>query len=119
VCEKKYVFDLISADGTPLDPQASCPVRGTDTLLASLSAKEAADDAQFKALAQQMADRRAKEAAAQQAAADEKAAAKARGEAIGSFFSGVVGGGDAQTAQPATGDSTVTAPTPMPAPTGA
>jgi murein L,D-transpeptidase YafK len=119
VCEKKYVFDLKSADGTPLDPQASCPVRGADTLLASLSAKEAADDAQFKALAQQMADRRAKEAAAQQAAADEKAAAKARGEAIGSFFSGVVGGGDAQTAQPATGDSTVTAPTPMPAPTGA
>lgn len=119
VCEKKYVFDLKSADGTPLDPQASCPVRGADALLASLTAKEAADDAQFKLLAQQMADRKAKDAASEQAAADAKAAAKARGKAIGSFFSGVLGGGDAQTAQPATGDSTVVAPTPMPAPTGA
>lgn len=119
VCEKKYVFDLKSADGTPLDPQASCPARGTDVLLASLTAKEAADDAQFKALAQQIADRKAKEAAAQQAAADEKAAAKARGEAIGGFLGGILGGGDAQGSQPATGGSTVVAPTPMPAPTGA
>jgi murein L,D-transpeptidase YafK len=117
VCEKKYVFDLKSADGTPLDPQAVCPARGADVLLASLSAKEAADDAQFKTLAQQMADRKAKEAATQQAAADEKAAAKARGEAIGNFFSGMMGGGDAQAA-PATSGSTVVAPQPMPAPKG-
>lgn len=119
VCEKKYVFDLKGPTGEALDAQAACPARGADVLLASLSAKEAADDAQFKTLAQQMADRKAKDAAAEQAAADEKAAAKARGEAIGGFLGGILGGGDAQGAQPATGDTTVVAPTPMPAPTGA
>ena len=116
VCEKKYVFDLKGPTGEPLDPQAACPARGSDVLLASLSAKEAADDAQFKTLTQQIADRKAKDASAQQAAEAEKAAAKARGEAIGGFLGGIMGGGDAQGSQPATGSSTVVAPTPMPAP---
>ena len=116
VCEKKYVFELKSADGTPLEPQAACPARGPDVLLAALSAKEAADDAQFKTLAQQIADRNAKTAAEQQADAAAKAAAKARGRAIGGFMSGLFGGGSAQGAQPASSSSTVVAPTPMPAP---
>ena len=115
VCEKKYVFDLKGPNGAPLDAAAACPARGQDTLLASLSAKEAADDAQFKALAAQIADRNAKAQQQVQAEDAEKAAAKARGEAIGGFFSGVFGGGNAQAAQPAASGSTEIAPTPMPA----
>ncbi|HVY51674.1 MAG TPA: murein L,D-transpeptidase family protein [Devosia sp.] len=115
VCEKKYVFDLSGPDGAPLDPLGACPARGNDTLLASLTAKEAADDAQFKTLVAQIADRNAKAAAQAQAEADQKAAAKARGEAIGGFFSGLFGGGSAGQTPPASGSSVV-APTPMPAP---
>ena len=69
--------------------------------MASLSAKEAADDAQFKSLTAQISDRNAKAAAEQQAAADADAAAKARGTAIGGFIGGLLGGGSAQTSQPA------------------
>ncbi|HWV01666.1 MAG TPA: murein L,D-transpeptidase family protein [Devosia sp.] len=118
VCDKKYVFDLKGPNGAALDAQAACPARSGDTLLASLTAREAADDAQFKTLVQQMAAQNAKTAAAQQAAEDAKAAEKARGQAIGGFFSGIFGGGNAQTA-PATTTTTTTvvAPTPMPAPT--
>jgi murein L,D-transpeptidase YafK len=115
VCEKKYVFDLSGPNGEPLDPLAACPARGNDTLLASLTAKEAADNAQFKTLVAEIAERNAKAQAAAQAEADEKAAAKARGEAIGGFFSGLFGGGSTGQTQPASG-STVVAPTPMPAP---
>jgi murein L,D-transpeptidase YafK len=115
VCDKKYVFDLSGPNGAALDAAASCPARGADTLLASLTAKEAADDAQFKTLVAEIAQRNAKTTAEQQAAEAEKAAAKARGQAIGGFFSGMFGGGNAQTAQPAATGSTVIAPTPMPA----
>ncbi|MBN9307328.1 MAG: murein L,D-transpeptidase [Devosia sp.] len=114
VCEKKYVFDLKGPNGAALDAAAACPARGSDTLLAALSAKEAADDAQFKTLVAQIADRNAKSAADKQAAEAEKEAAKARGEAIGGFISGVFGGGNARTAQPAASGSTTVAPTPMP-----
>jgi len=120
VCDKKYVFDLSGPNGAALDATAACPARGSDVLMASLSAKEAADDAAFKALTAQMADRNAKDAAAAQAAADADAAAKARGEAIGGFIGGLFGGGSAQTAQPApvapSTTTTVVAPVPMPAP---
>lgn len=115
VCDKKYVFNLSGPNGAALDAAAACPARGEDTLLASLTAKEAADDAQFKTLVAQIADRNAKAAATQATADQEKAAAKARGEAIGGFFGGMFGGGNAQTAQPAASGSTVVAPTPMPA----
>src|SRR3569833_3004109 len=81
VCDKKYVFDLSGPNGAARDATAACPARGSDVLMASLSAKEAADDAAFKTLTAQMADRNAKDAAAAQAAADADAAAKARGEA--------------------------------------
>jgi len=116
VCDKKYVFDLSGPNGAALDAAAACPARGPDLLLASLTAKEAADDAQFKTLTAQMADRNAKAAAAAQADAEAQAAAKARGQAIGGFLSGIVGGGKAQAAQPTpAGSTTVVAPTPMPA----
>src|SRR3569623_194298 len=114
VCDKKYVFDLSGPNGAALDAAAACPARGSDVLLASLTAKEAADDAQFKTLVGQITDRNAKTAATQAAADQEKAAAKARGQAIGGFFGGMFGGGNAQTAQPAASGSTVVAPTPMP-----
>jgi len=116
VCEKKYVFDL-NGGTTPLDATAACPARGNDVLMASLSAKEAADNLQLQTLVQQIADRNAKTAAEKQAEADAEAAARARGQAIGGFMSGLLGSGDAQSAQPA-GQSAVVAPTPMPAPRG-
>jgi murein L,D-transpeptidase YafK len=115
VCDKKYVFELKGPNGEALDPAAACPARGADVLLASLTAKEAADDAQFKTLTAEIADRNAKAAAAQQTAEQEKAAEKARGQAVGGFLGGLFGGGNAQTAQPAASGSTVVAPTPMPA----
>jgi hypothetical protein len=63
-----------------------------------------------------MADRNAKAAAAAQAQAAADEAAKARGQAIGGFLSGIIGGGNAKTAQPApAGSTTVVAPVPMPA----
>ncbi|HEX4298633.1 MAG TPA: murein L,D-transpeptidase family protein [Devosia sp.] len=117
VCDKKYVFDLKATDGSPLDPQAACPARGDDPLAASLAAKEAADDSQFKVQVATLDANTAKVTATVQAAADSDAAAKARGNAIGGFFSGLFGGGNAQAATPApaTG-STVVAPVPYPAP---
>jgi murein L,D-transpeptidase YafK len=116
VCEKKYVFDL-NGGSTPLDATAACPARGNDVLTASLSSKEAADNAQLKTLVQQIADRNAKTAAEKQAEADAEAAARARGQAFGGFVSGLLGNGNAQGAQPA-GTTTMVAPTPMPAPRG-
>ncbi len=117
VCEKKYVFDLKGPDGKPLDAAAACPARSGDVLMASLGAKEAADNAEFKTLTAQMADRNARTAAEQQAQADADAAAKARGQVIGGFIGGLFGGGSAQTSQPAPATTTtVVAPVPMPAP---
>jgi len=117
VCEKKYVFDLKPAGGTPLDAAAACPARTGDNLLAALSARQAADDAQFKTLVAANDSRLAKTEAEKQAEADAEAAAKARGQAIGGFFSGLFGGGSAQAAPAAPAGSTdVVAPVPMPAP---
>ncbi len=118
VCEKKYVFGGVkSADGTPLDATGACPARGNDPLYAQVTAREQADDAQFKIEVAAIADRDAKSAAAKQAEADDQAAAKARGQAIGGFVSGLFGGGNAQAAEPVAAPAAV-APTPMPAPSG-
>jgi murein L,D-transpeptidase YafK len=111
VCEKKYVFELKSEDGTPLDAAAACPARGSDPLLTALTAKQAADDAQYRIEVAALNDKQARDAAKIQAEADAKAAAKARGEAVGGFFSGVFGVG-----QPA--PEAQTAATPTPAPSG-
>jgi murein L,D-transpeptidase YafK len=119
VCDKKYVFDLNQAGGAALDPQAACPARGSDPLLAALTARESADDAQYRVEVAAIADREAKIAAQKEADADADAAAKERGQAIGGFFGGLFGGGETQAAQPApTVDPTQVAPTPMPAPAG-
>ncbi len=117
VCNKTYVFDLGNPDGSPLDPAAACPARGADALAAALSAREAADDAQYKVEVATIEANEAKIAAAKQADADALAAEKARGQAIGGFFSGLFGGGNAQGSTPApTTGTTVVAPTPFPAP---
>ncbi|MBI4923691.1 MAG: murein L,D-transpeptidase [Devosia nanyangense] len=116
VCEKKYVFDLKSPDGTPLDPVATCPARSGDTLLAAVTAKAAADDAQYRIEVAAIADRDAKAAAKKQAEADAEAAAKARGQAVGGFISGLFGGGSAQASEPPASDPVKIAPTPFPAP---
>ena len=121
VCDKKYVFDLSSPDGTPLDATAACPARGADPLLAALTAREAADEAQYKTEVAAITARDAQTAAEKQAELDKDAAAKARGQAIGGFFSGLLGGGNAQSSTPSssTNGSAIVAPVPMPAPHGA
>ena len=111
VCEKKYVFELKSASGDPLDAAGACPARGSDPLLAALQAKQAADDAQMKIEVAALNDRQAKLAAEKQAEAAAEAAARARGAAIGGFIGGLVGGTPAPTVDP-----NATAPTPLPAP---
>jgi murein L,D-transpeptidase YafK len=114
VCEKKYVFDLNPPGGAALDPQAACPARGSDPLLAALNAKESADNAQYKVEVAAINDRDARVAADAQAKADAEAAAKARGSAIGGFFSGLFGGQPAAT-PPAPGANPEIAPIPFPA----
>jgi murein L,D-transpeptidase YafK len=112
VCEKKYVFDLTGPGGAALNATGACPVRGDDPLLAALEAKQAADKSALDTAIAAIEARKSAEAARQQAALDAEAAAKARGEAIGGFFSGLIGGG--QTAAAPVGGGS--APTPMPAP---
>lgn len=116
VCEKKYVFDLKSPDGTPLDAVAACPAPSGDTLLAAVTAREAADDAQYRIEVAAIADRDAKAAALKQAGVDAEAAAKARGQAVGGFISGLFGGGSAQASEPPASEPVKIAPTPLPAP---
>ena len=117
VCDKKYVFDL-TKDGQPLDAAAACPARQGDTLQAAVQSKEAADDAQYKIEVAAINDRDAKSAAEHQAELDKTAAAKARGQAIGGFISGMVGGGTAPAPAAAT-TPVAPPPTPAPAPKGA
>ena len=112
VCEKKYVFDLKNADGTPLDATAACPARSGDVLLTALQAKQASDDAAYKVEVAAISSREAKSAADAQAEADAKAAAKARGEAMGNFVGGLFGG------QPAPADPVAVTDGPAPAPAG-
>ena len=117
VCDKKYIFNSVSANGQPLDAAAPCPALVTDpTLMAAISAKQAGDNAALSAAVSASDAQKAADAAAAQKAADEKAALAARGNAIGGFFSGILGGNKA--AAPAT-DDVVTdpdliAPIPMP-----
>lgn len=122
VCEKKYVFELKSEDGTPLDAVAACPPRSNDPLLTALQAKQAADDEQYRIEVAAISEREAKAAAAAQAEADAKAAAKARGEAVGGLLSGVFGGGQPAPAEPAPSEPTTptskVAPSPLPPPKG-
>jgi murein L,D-transpeptidase YafK len=48
VCNRRYVFNATGPDGKPLDATAPCPALKTDpTLMAALTAKEAADEAAF------------------------------------------------------------------------
>jgi murein L,D-transpeptidase YafK len=119
VCDKKYVFDLTTDETMALDAAAACPARQGDTLLAALQARESADDAQFKIEVAAIADRDAKAVAEKQAALDAEAAARARGQAIGGFISGLVGGGTTPaTTTPAPAGSSSSAPVPAPAPKG-
>jgi murein L,D-transpeptidase YafK len=93
VCGRKYVFNAVAKSGQPLDPVASCPALVTDeTLTARLVEKQAADEAEVATQVADLNAKAAREAAEAQKAAEEKAALKARGEAIGSFVSGVFGG---------------------------
>ncbi|MEO6394408.1 MAG: murein L,D-transpeptidase family protein [Devosia sp.] len=96
VCEKKYVFDLKSSDGAALDAMGACPARGSDPLLAQLTAKQQADKAIYSAEVAAIAAREAAEAEKIRLAAAAEAAAKERGTTIGGFFGGIFGGGNEQ-----------------------
>jgi murein L,D-transpeptidase YafK len=75
VCNKHYVFDASGPDGKPLDAIAACPALRTDpTLTAELSAKIAADNAAFAAVAPAAGTTDALQTALDRKAADEKAA---------------------------------------------
>ena len=94
VCNKQYVFDLRRSGTEVLNAVDACPpVSSDDTMIAALAKKQAADDAAMAAevAALEAENARAADEAAKRAA--EEAALKARGEAIGSFVSGIFGGG--------------------------
>ena len=119
VCDKKYIFNMRSPAGTPLDPVAPCPALTADaTLAAALSAKQAVDDAAFSKALADAAAKQAADAALTEKAANEKAAIAARGEAVGGFFTGIFGGNKAapvKPVDPVTVDPTEPPPIPMPA----
>jgi len=73
VCERQYIFNPASSG--PLNPMGACPAT---IQTAGLSARQQADDA---ALASYVA--------AGQRKVEEEEAIKARGQAVGSFFSGI------------------------------
>jgi len=91
VCNKEYVFGIPA--GTTMEATAACPAVVAQSIPDAVKAKMAADDAAFAVEVAALTARDAKAAAEAQKAADAEAAAKARGEAIGSFFGGLFGGG--------------------------
>ncbi len=117
VCDKKYVFDLSSPDGSALDATGACPARSNDPLAAQLATREAANATAYGTEVAQLETQDAKLAADKQNAAATLAAEKSRGQSIGGFFSGIFGGGNAQGTAPASPpDTTIVAPTPFPEP---
>ena len=108
VCNKEYVFDVAGAGTGILDAAGACPpAAGSSTMIAALEQKQAADAAALETAVAAYTARQAKQAAAAEKDAAEQAALKARGEAIGSFFSGLFGGGEAE---PAAGQSSAPVP---------
>ncbi|WP_192895677.1 L,D-transpeptidase family protein [Arsenicitalea aurantiaca] len=94
VCEKRYVFDVPNPGVTVLDAAASCPAGiGAATMSAALMDKQAADEAAISEAAARLALQQSRADAEAERAAREKAAIAARGEAIGGFFTGLLGGG--------------------------
>jgi murein L,D-transpeptidase YafK len=94
VCEKKYVFDLPREGAQVLDAAGTCPVRSsTDSMIAALSAKQAADDAAMQTEVAALASKQARAAADAEKKAAEEAALKERGAAVGGFLDGIFGGG--------------------------
>lgn len=114
VCAGQYVFDAVPPNGQPLNPVAACPPLKRDpTLVAALSAREAADTIAFnRALATTEAAQAAELDQAQKAAT-KKAVLAERGKAIGSFLGGIFGG-DTSSAPSATPDPS--APIPVASP---
>ena len=100
VCEKQYIFNPASTG--PLNALGPCPATIQN---AALTAKQQADENAMSSYA-----------AAEQKKEDEAEAVKARGEAVGSFFSGIgnMFGGGGQDPNIAPVISGKTAPKPMP-----
>jgi murein L,D-transpeptidase YafK len=115
VCEKRYVFDVPREGAQVLDAAAACPasVGGSDTMVAALQQKQAADNAAMQTEVASLAEKAAKAKADAEKAAAEEAALKARGEAIGDFVGGLFGGGKDDGAQKVVNPDLV-APVPAP-----
>jgi murein L,D-transpeptidase YafK len=115
VCNKTYVFDAITKDGTPLDGAAPCPALETDpTLTTALAAKQKAENAVIATKVAMIDSEQAKSDQQVANAAAVDAAAKARGQAIGNFFGGI--GNFFGGAKPQPVAATMPAAAPVPAP---
>jgi murein L,D-transpeptidase YafK len=116
VCEKRYVFDIPREGAQVLEAAGTCPiVSSTDTMVAALQKKQAADNAAMQTEVAALEVKQAKAKADADKKAAEDAALKARGEAIGSFVGGIFGGQQpAPQSTPATVDPKQVAPVPQP-----
>jgi murein L,D-transpeptidase YafK len=95
VCEKKYVFDVPREAAQVLDAAGACPMTSSsDTMVAALAKKQAADIKAMETEVAALTEKQAREQEAAEKAAAAEAAAKARGEAIGDFVGGIFGGGE-------------------------
>ncbi len=114
VCEKRYVFDVRREGAQVLEAAGACPaISESDTMIAALSTKQAADRAAMETEIAALADKEAKAQAEAERKAAEEAALKARGEAIGSFVGGLFGGGKDEDVKKVV-DPSLVAPVPAP-----
>ena len=114
VCEKRYVFDRVYAGTHVLDAAGSCPpAPPSDTMVAALAKKQAADDAAMQSAAAALAQKAAKAQAEADAEAARKAALKAQEQAIGSFVGNLFSGGKDAGVEKVVNPALV-APTPAP-----
>jgi murein L,D-transpeptidase YafK len=114
VCEKRYLFGPRREDAQLLEAAGACPASSaSDTMVAALQKKQAADRAAMAVEVAALETKAAADAAAAQKAAAEQAAIKARGEAIGSFVGSLFGGGSGGDVEKIV-DPTLVAPIPAP-----
>jgi murein L,D-transpeptidase YafK len=115
VCEKRYVFGLPRESAQVLDAAGACPAPpSSDTMIAALTKKKAADEAAMAIEVAALEAKAAADAAAAERAAAEQAAVKARGEAIGDFVGSIFGGGKTDAEVEKVVDPTLIAPIPAP-----
>jgi murein L,D-transpeptidase YafK len=115
VCEKRYVFGPPRESAQALEAAGTCPAPSpSDTMLAVLAKKQAADQAAMVTEVAALEAKAAAEAEAAQKAAAEQAALEARGDAIGDFVGSIFGGGNKDAGIQKIIDPNLVAPIPAP-----